>query len=213
MVTVKKAMAYFEEGKSAQKISKMAGMPSVKTINRWIEQEHGGKWLVPVRKIRSFVNPQELEMNIELYFLNAYEEKGHWSNPLELSVFDEHGNEMLGERRWIPDLDRNGNPIYMLKKPLSWAGLAISIKVSVKTLTRYRNGYFDTEDCFYSEILEMAEDRIREFNIMALYSKETVNGAKFILGRAKAFKKDFKEGEDKENDKSDRKLEDWFTED
>lgn len=203
---VKKAQALFESGKTIKQICKLKDMPTDKTLRLWIEQQHGGEWTVQVREQRALVIVAEIESEIDKYFLSHYVEKGVWERVGILN----NGIVVDYEDKWYPVKDARGNPEITLDKPLTWAGLAGFLSISTKALDKYLEGQYDTDDCLYSEVLAMAKDRIEQFNLEMLYNKETVNGAKFVLGRDKKYKKKYTERADEDDTGKKKKLEDFF---
>lgn len=203
---VKKAMALFAAGKTVKQISRLKNMPTEKTIRLWIEQNHGGEWTVQVREQRALVVVDEIENEIDKYFISHWVEKGVWERVgvLKDNIVVDY------EDRWYPVKDARGNPEMTLDKPLTWAGLAGFLGISTKALDKYLDGQYDTDLCLYSELLSMAKDRIEQFNLEMLYNKETVNGAKFILARDKKYKTKYTERADEEENGKKKKLEDFF---
>lgn len=205
---VKKAKALFESGKSTKQIAKMKNMPSELTLKKWIMQNHGGEWNVMVRQRKSFIDPVELEEGVQKYFEGLKVKCGEWERGEP--EYDEDGKFTGYHMIFIPSLDGNGEQLYQLKTPPTWVGLALSLGCSTHTLDKYLRGDNDDENKCFSEILEIAKNIIHQYNIVKLYDKETVNGAKFVLSRDKNFRNEY--DDKKQDDDSKRSLEDFLLE-
>lgn len=67
---------------------------------------------------------------------------------------------------------------YQNQRPYTISGLALWLGLSTQTLRNYEKNFGDTE---YSDIIEIAKQRVEEYAEKSLYESGKTAGAKFVL--------------------------------
>lgn len=63
-------------------------------------------------------------------------------------------------------------------RPYTVSGLALFLGITTQTLRNYEKNFVDTE---YSEIIQIAKQRIEEYAEKSLYDSRSSGGAKYVL--------------------------------
>lgn len=111
-----------------------------------------------------FKSAKELQRKIEEYFESCEEEV--WNR-----VFKD--GKPTGQ--WEPQLDRNGQPVKVLKRPLTITGLALHLGTDRKTLLNY-----EEKEEFFPTIKE-AKTRIENYTEEVLVTTKNATGVIFNL--------------------------------
>lgn len=143
---------------------------SVSTVRKAVK-DSGVKVDAPVEGCPPmFKNVEEIQKRIDAYFLSC---EGEMLK-----------NEITGE----PVLDKQGNPVYINRKPLTITGLALAIGFATrKTLLEYQS----KPQFVYA--ITRAKSQIEQYTEERLFDRDGVQGAKFSLTN------NFKDWSEKQN--------------
>ena len=115
--------------------------------------------------------------------------KPKFDNPDQLQkLCDEYFESCMGPILYKGKIvrDHNGEIIIGNIKPLTVSGLALYLGITTSTLWRWAQGTFDNSEVSvhnrtYSEILNLARQRIENYAETRLYDRDGVYGARFVL--------------------------------
>lgn len=190
-------------------VARVKDMPTKRTIEIWAKE---GAWELVVKKDapivlgrpRRFRNAPQLANEILMYFNSIQEEV--WER-LVISSKNADGHK-IERYKWVQMHDRNGDPMYRLKKAPTIAGVCLFLNITKRTWRQYREGDYDSKDDKYSEVIARALLQIEEFNFQKAYEDGHSRGAIWILERQ------FKYTQNKAEEKPDnKKLEEYFRDD